>query len=266
MSDSGRAARKIRRRALARRTTCSASATTCAKGPCAFAIPRAVPTPRRNRMASPIYSNCPPCSARQRGWSETKPVRRSCEDCCAPEARSAAPGQRHVMYGEGRLAIAKFPRPGDEWDVMRWEAVALALARAAGISIPDFVLHEIDGKAVLIVDRFDRVGERRIGYVSGRRRVAAAVAPHRLLGADLQHRRRPHRRPDRGGRVLSARRRGAARTLAEVESAVRGGGRRLARRVSLQPRSSGSPPPSNTSRPRRLGLWVELLVRCSRGA
>jgi serine/threonine-protein kinase HipA len=72
----------------------------------------------------------------------------------------------HVIDAGGRLAIAKFPRPGDEWDVMRWEAVALALARAAGISIPDFVLHEIDGKAVLIVDRFDRVGERRIGYVS----------------------------------------------------------------------------------------------------
>lgn len=72
----------------------------------------------------------------------------------------------HVMDGEGRLAIAKFPRPADEWDVMRWEAVALALARAAGISIPDFALHEIDGKAVLIVDRFDRIGESRIGYVS----------------------------------------------------------------------------------------------------
>lgn len=72
----------------------------------------------------------------------------------------------HVIDGEGRLAIAKFPRPADEWDVIRWEAVALTLARAAGISTPRFALHEIDGKAVLIVDRFDRVGETRIGYVS----------------------------------------------------------------------------------------------------
>ena len=67
---------------------------------------------------------------------------------------------------KGRLAIAKFPRPADDWDVMRWEAVALELARAAGIWVSPFESHEIDGKAVLIVDRFDRDGDLRIGYVS----------------------------------------------------------------------------------------------------
>lgn len=72
----------------------------------------------------------------------------------------------HVSDSEGRLAIAKFPRPADDWDVMRWEFVALELARAAGLSVPDSALHEIDGKAVLIVDRFDREDETRIGYVS----------------------------------------------------------------------------------------------------
>ncbi len=72
----------------------------------------------------------------------------------------------HVIDGEGRLAIAKFPSPADEWDVMRWESVALALAREAGITVPNAVLHEIDNKAVLIIDRFDRHGEMRVGYVS----------------------------------------------------------------------------------------------------
>lgn len=72
----------------------------------------------------------------------------------------------HVLDRSGRLAIAKFPSPSDDWDVMRWEAVALALAREAGISVPASDLHEIDGKAVLIVDRFDRVNETRIGYMS----------------------------------------------------------------------------------------------------
>ncbi len=73
----------------------------------------------------------------------------------------------HVLDAEGRVAIAKFPSPAsDEWDVMRWEAVALALARAAGIRVPDSALHLIDAKPVLIVDRFDRVGDLRIGYVS----------------------------------------------------------------------------------------------------
>jgi serine/threonine-protein kinase HipA len=73
----------------------------------------------------------------------------------------------HVLDGAGRVAIAKFPSPAnDDWDVMRWEAVALTLAGRAGIAVPDFALHTIAGKAVLIVDRFDRRGDRRIGYVS----------------------------------------------------------------------------------------------------
>ncbi len=73
----------------------------------------------------------------------------------------------HVLAESGEVAIAKFPSPAnDEWDVMRWEALALSLARAAGISVPDHTLHLVDGKAVLIVARFDRAGTRRIGYVS----------------------------------------------------------------------------------------------------
>jgi serine/threonine-protein kinase HipA len=73
----------------------------------------------------------------------------------------------HVLDRGGRVAIAKFPSPAkDEWDVIRWEAVALTLARDTGISVPAFALHTIDGKAVLIVDRFDRNRDRRVGYVS----------------------------------------------------------------------------------------------------
>jgi serine/threonine-protein kinase HipA len=73
----------------------------------------------------------------------------------------------HVLDDSGRIAIAKFPSPvNDDWDVMRWEAVALTLARAAGIRVPDHKLHLIDGKSVLVVDRFDRLGSTRINYVS----------------------------------------------------------------------------------------------------
>jgi serine/threonine-protein kinase HipA len=72
------------------------------------------------------------------------------------------------------VAIAKFPSPLDEWDVIRWEAVALALAREAGLTVPDSTLHEVDGKAILIVDRFDRAGRRRIGYVSAMTMLEAA--------------------------------------------------------------------------------------------
>lgn len=73
----------------------------------------------------------------------------------------------HVLDEEGRVAIAKFPSPmSDEWDVMRWEWVALQLARDAGIRVADSWLHLFDGKPVLVVDRFDRAGTRRLGYVS----------------------------------------------------------------------------------------------------
>jgi serine/threonine-protein kinase HipA len=73
----------------------------------------------------------------------------------------------HVLDRRGRVAIAKFPSSAlDDWDVTRWEAVALTLARAAGIGVPDWTLEPIDGKPVLIADRFDRAGERRIGYAS----------------------------------------------------------------------------------------------------
>jgi serine/threonine-protein kinase HipA len=80
----------------------------------------------------------------------------------------------HVLDGEGRVAIAKFPSPvNDEWDVMRWEAVALKLAAAAGIRVPRWELHTIEGKPVLVLDRFDRAGDQRIGYVSAMTMVEA---------------------------------------------------------------------------------------------
>ena len=81
----------------------------------------------------------------------------------------------HVRDQKGRIAIAKFPSEAkDEWDVMRWESVALGLAAEAGITVPSSSLHRIDGKSVLIVDRFDRSSELRIGYVSAMTMLEAA--------------------------------------------------------------------------------------------
>jgi HipA-like C-terminal domain len=54
----------------------------------------------------------------------------------------------------------------DEWDVIRWEHVALRLARAAGIRVAHNELLVVDGKPVLVVDRFDRSDSRRLGYAS----------------------------------------------------------------------------------------------------
>jgi serine/threonine-protein kinase HipA len=73
----------------------------------------------------------------------------------------------HVLDSKGRLAIAKLPSPkADEWDVIRWEAVALALAKAAGMTVPEHELHLIEDRPVLVVRRFDRSAGGRIGYAS----------------------------------------------------------------------------------------------------
>lgn len=64
------------------------------------------------------------------------------------------------------LLIVKFPHPHDDWDVMRWEATALTLARRAGIETPPMRLETVDGRGVLVLTRFDRRGPRRVGYLS----------------------------------------------------------------------------------------------------
>ena len=72
-----------------------------------------------------------------------------------------------MLDTDGHLAIAKFPSPtADEWDVIRWEAVALALAGDAGIAVAEHDLHVIENRPVLVVRRFDRSDRGRIGYVS----------------------------------------------------------------------------------------------------
>ena len=71
-----------------------------------------------------------------------------------------------VREGE-RLMIAKFPHRDDTWDVMAWEATALDLAEGAGISVPGRRMTRINGRAVLILDRFDRTPDgRRVPYIS----------------------------------------------------------------------------------------------------
>jgi serine/threonine-protein kinase HipA len=65
-----------------------------------------------------------------------------------------------------RLLIAKFPHPGDEWDVMAWERTALDLAELAGIRTPRTELLRVDRANVLLLERFDRHGAQRVPYIS----------------------------------------------------------------------------------------------------
>lgn len=71
-----------------------------------------------------------------------------------------------VWGPQGELAIAKFPKPTDEYSIERWEAVALVLARQAGINATDGQLLDVAGGPVLLTRRFDRAGNRRVPFLS----------------------------------------------------------------------------------------------------
>lgn len=71
-----------------------------------------------------------------------------------------------VIEKNGHLAIAKFPRKDDDINTVLWEAVALTLAKKAGIDVPAGRVETVSNKPVLLLRRFDRDGKRRIPYLS----------------------------------------------------------------------------------------------------
>lgn len=66
----------------------------------------------------------------------------------------------------GHLSIAKFPRRDDEINIVMWEAVALTLAKEAGIAVAEGRVENVGNKPVLLLRRFDRDGARRIPFLS----------------------------------------------------------------------------------------------------
>lgn len=71
-----------------------------------------------------------------------------------------------VRDKDGHLAIAKFPRQDDDYNTVPWEAVALTLARKAGIPVPDARIEMVGKKPVLVLRRFDRRDGQRIPFLS----------------------------------------------------------------------------------------------------
>jgi serine/threonine-protein kinase HipA len=71
-----------------------------------------------------------------------------------------------VRDRDGHLAIAKFPNKGDEIDTVLWEAVALTLAKKAGIPVPAWRLANASQKPVLLLRRFDRADGARLPFLS----------------------------------------------------------------------------------------------------
>ena len=102
-----------------------------------------------------------------------------------------------LRKSDGTLAIAKFATAKDDYDVVRSEALALSLARTAGITTAAWQLETILGRGVLVVDRFDRSSIARIPFLSAMSMLGAtdheshsyleladAISQH---GANAQH-------------------------------------------------------------------------------
>jgi serine/threonine-protein kinase HipA len=79
-----------------------------------------------------------------------------------------------VRDRDGHLTIAKFPSKTDDYNVVRWEGVALSLARRAGIQVPVWRIEEVASREILLARRFDREGTRRIPFLSAMSMLSAA--------------------------------------------------------------------------------------------
>lgn len=71
-----------------------------------------------------------------------------------------------VTLEDGRLAMAKFPKPDDTRDIAAGEILALTLAAQAGIQAAEHRLVPVGAHSVAVITRFDRVGEHRIPFIS----------------------------------------------------------------------------------------------------
>ncbi len=67
---------------------------------------------------------------------------------------------------DGSLVIAKFPKPDDERSIPHGEVLAMTLARKAGLTVAATRLLDVAGRPVTLVRRFDRMGSRRIPFLS----------------------------------------------------------------------------------------------------
>ena len=71
-----------------------------------------------------------------------------------------------VIDRTGSLAIAKFPKPDDDYSIPHGEILALMLADKAGINAAKGSLQMVGSLPVALIQRFDRVGEERIPFLS----------------------------------------------------------------------------------------------------
>lgn len=124
-------------------------------------------------LAEPRANNVPPLVDLPRLLAATERILDDSED--ASDLRLLlAPGtslggarpKASVRDTDGALAIAKFSTSHDDHNVALTEGLALSLAARAGIAVPAWRTESVGSSTALIVRRFDRVGGRRVPFLS----------------------------------------------------------------------------------------------------
>lgn len=72
-----------------------------------------------------------------------------------------------VALPDGRLALAKFPKPDDARDIAAGEILALELAAEAGVRVVEHQLVAGGKHSIAVITRFDRAGQTRLPFISG---------------------------------------------------------------------------------------------------
>ncbi len=121
------------------------------------------------------YSTPPMASIReleQASWhlenDDDSNIRKWLQILLAPgSSLGGARPKANVRDESGSLWIAKFPSRNDRLDIGAWEAVAMQLAKACGITVADFDIARYGRYATFVTRRFDRTNEKkRIHFTS----------------------------------------------------------------------------------------------------
>lgn len=72
-----------------------------------------------------------------------------------------------VQLADGKLGIAKFPKPDDTRDIAGGEILGLELAQQAGVTVAEHEMIKLEGFSVSVITRFDRIDGARIPFLSG---------------------------------------------------------------------------------------------------
>jgi serine/threonine-protein kinase HipA len=128
---------------------------------------RAVFLAEASEAAVPPEADLPKLLAASQGFLDDPDNEEDLRILLAPgSSLGGARPKASIRDNAGHLSIAKFPKKDDLYSVGAWEHLALAMAQEAGIRVAESTLLSVEGQDVVLLNRFDRDGDRRTPFLS----------------------------------------------------------------------------------------------------